>query len=64
MTQTFLCEVCRGNHATWEHGIYMKIKLVEMGVPLENIFIIPDEETGDTAIDKKIREIENIVEKK
>ena len=38
------CEKCGRNHATWEHRIYEKIKLVEIGVPLENLFIImPDE---------------------
>lgn len=41
---TLKCDVCGKAHATWEHRIYGKIKLVEMGVPIERLFIIiPDE---------------------
>lgn len=41
------CGVCGKNHATWEHRIYEKIKLVEIGVPIERLFIIiPDELEG------------------
>lgn len=37
------CEICNSNHATWEHRIYEKIKLAEIGVPIERLFIIiPD----------------------
>ncbi len=42
--QILKCETCGGAHATWEHRIYGKIKLAEIGVPLERLFIIlPDE---------------------
>jgi len=44
MEKKFICAKCGKNHATWEHRIYEKIKLAEMGVPLERLFIIlPDE---------------------
>ena len=50
------CRVCGKNHATWEHRIYEKIKLAEIGVPIERLFIIiPDElESGDEKIPSDI----------
>ena len=42
--ETLTCGICGLNHATWEHRIYEKLRLVEIGVPPENLFlIIPDE---------------------
>lgn len=34
------CEICNKPHATWEHRIYEKLKLAEMGIPIERLFII------------------------
>ena len=56
------CEVCGKEHATWEHRIYEKLKLVESGVPIETLFIMPDEETGDEKVDGKLKEIRNAID--
>ena len=38
------CNKCGNNHVDWEHKIYEKLKLVEIGVPYERLFVcIPDE---------------------
>ncbi len=44
MEESLKCGICGKGHATWEHRIYEKLRLVEIGVPVENLFIIlPDE---------------------
>ena len=55
------CEICGNKHATWEHRIYEKIKLVESGVPIENLFIMPDEETDNENVNKRLHNIREIV---
>jgi len=49
------CGVCGKSHATWEHRIYEKIKLAEIGVPIEHLFIIiPDELEIEEVKDEQI----------
>jgi len=51
------CEICGKKHATEEHRIYEKLKLAESGVPIETLFIMPNEKTGNKNIDDKLDEI-------
>jgi hypothetical protein len=60
----FKCDVCGKGHATWEHRIYEKLKLAEAGVPLETLFIMPDELTGDKKVDKRLKQIRKALEGK
>lgn len=59
----FICETCGRGHHTNEHRIYEKLKLAEMGVPIETLFVMPDEETGNPQIDEKLNEIKDTLNK-
>lgn len=52
-----ICDTCGGKHATWEHRIFLKLQLAESGVPIETLFVMPDEETGDEVVDSKLEDI-------
>ena len=44
MGEDFKCGICGREHATWEHRIYEKLRLAEIGVPIENLFVtLPNE---------------------
>ena len=58
----FKCEKCGKDHATWEHRIYEKLKLAESGVPIETLFVMPNETTGNYNTDKKLKELRDILE--
>lgn len=58
------CNICGKSHATWEHRIYEKLKLVESGVPIETLFIMPDEETGNETLNNKLKEVRDILDDK
>ena len=55
------CDICGNKHATWEHGIYEKLKLAETGVPFENLFVMPYEETDNENVNEKLREVREIL---
>lgn len=55
-----ICEKCGREHATWEHRIYEKLKLAQSGVPIETLFIMTGETTGDKLTDEKLKEIRDI----
>lgn len=62
MTKRFHCRVCGQDHATWEHRIYEKLQLAESGVPLEPLFVMPGETTGNKDIDIGLKEIREALE--
>ena len=53
----FKCDVCGREHATWEHRIYEKLRLAESGVLIENLFVMPAEDTGDENVDGKLKKL-------
>lgn len=55
------CDICGKEHFTSEHRIYAKLKLAEMGVPIETLFVMPNENTGNCKIDEKLKEIRDIL---
>ena len=60
----FKCAVCGREHATREHSIFEKLRLVESGVPIETLFITPDEDTDDENVDGKLKEINKVLGQK
>lgn len=57
-----VCKICGKNHATFEHRIYEKLKLAASGVPIETLFIMSNENTGNTVIDDKLNKIREVLE--
>jgi len=60
--EVFKCDICWKNHATFEHRIYEKLRLVKSGVPIENLFVMSDETSGDEKTDERLKKIREAVD--